>query len=242
MAGSAQGFRPEVQGLRAIAVGVVVLFHLWPLRMPGGYVGVDVFFVISGFLITSHLYREVERTGTVRLLDFWARRIRRLLPASLLVLAVSLVLVLAWVPTTQWLTNARELIASALYVENWALAADAVDYLAEGNQPSVAQHFWSLSVEEQFYLIWPLLMLAALALAVRTGWNRRYAMVAALSLVGGASFVWSIWATSQDRASAYFITPTRVWEFAIGAAIALVPLAPGLLARVLLGWAGLAAI
>ncbi|MFV0426845.1 MAG: acyltransferase family protein [Beutenbergiaceae bacterium] len=156
----------------------------------GGYVGVDVFFVISGFLITSHLYREVERTGTVHLLDFWARRIRRLLPASLLVLAVSLVLVLAWVPTTQWLTNARELIASALYVENWALAADAVDYLAEGNQPSVAQHFWSLSVEEQFYLIWPLLMLAALALAMRTGWNRRYAMVAALSLVGGASFVW----------------------------------------------------
>ena len=146
-------FRPEIQGLRAVAVGLVVFYHLWPLRFSGGFVGVDVFFVISGYLITSHIYREVERTGTISLLSFWARRIRRLLPASLLVLAVSALAVIAWVPSTLWATTARQVGASALYVQNWVLASDAVDYMAQGNEPTVAQHFWSLSLEEQFYVL-----------------------------------------------------------------------------------------
>jgi peptidoglycan/LPS O-acetylase OafA/YrhL len=142
--------RTDVQALRAVAVMAVVLYHLWPNRLSGGFVGVDVFFVISGYLITGHLLREVDRTGTVRLGRFWAARARRLLPASLLTLLVTAVAVLLVVPRSlkdQFLTD---VLASAVYVQNWNLAGDAVDYLAADNRPSASQHFWSLSVEEQF--------------------------------------------------------------------------------------------
>jgi peptidoglycan/LPS O-acetylase OafA/YrhL len=219
--------RPEIQGLRAVAVGLVVLYHLWPGRLPGGYVGVDVFFVISGFLITAHIFREVERTGTLSLLSFWARRIRRLLPASLLVLAVSALAVVLWVPETLWAQSARQIAASALYVENWVLASDAVDYMAQGNVPTVAQHFWSLSVEEQFYVLWPLLVLGTVVLARRWpamsgGDSRRRLLAGVIGVIGLISLAWSVFATAQDQSSAYFVTTTRVWEFAIGAALALV--------------------
>ena len=158
--------RPEIQALRAAAVLLVVIFHLWPLRLPGGFTGVDVFFVISGYLITAHLLREVHRSGSVSLARFWARRVRRLLPASLFVLLVSVIGVLIWVPVTYWQQFLRETAAAATYVLNWVLTRDAVDYLASENTPSPVQHFWSLSVEEQFYLAWPLLIpsLAALLL------------------------------------------------------------------------------
>ena len=242
-----QRFRPEIQGLRTVAVVLVVLFHLWPNRVTGGYVGVDVFFVISGFLITSHIHREVIATGTVSLRRFWARRIRRLLPASLLVLAVSAVGVVALLPPTLWAQSARQIAASALYVQNWALAADAVDYMAADNVPTIAQHYWSLSVEEQFYIIWPVLILALLALhrwsRGRPGLRRGY-LVAGLGVLTAVSLVWSIVATYNDQASAYFITPTRAWEFATGAILALV--APEVLRparwRGPVAWAGVAAI
>jgi len=242
-----QRFRPEIQGLRTVAVVLVVLFHLWPNRVTGGYVGVDVFFVISGFLITSHINREVVATGTVSLRRFWARRIRRLLPASLLVLAVSAVGVVALLPATLWAESARQIGASALYVQNWALAADAVDYMAADNIPTIAQHYWSLSVEEQFYLIWPVLILALLAVhrwsGGRPGLRRGY-LVAGLGVLTAVSLVWSILATYSDQASAYFITPTRAWEFAAGAILALV--APEVLRparwRGPLAWAGVVAI
>ncbi len=162
--------RREIQGLRAVAVLLVVLFHLWPGRLSGGYIGVDVFFVISGFLITSLLLREVDRSGSVSLSRFWARRMRRLLPASYLVLAVSAVGVLLLEPRLVWHQFFGEILAAGLYVENWALALDSVNYLAAQNTPSPAQHYWTLSVEEQFYLVWPLLVLLALWLAAR--WSR----------------------------------------------------------------------
>ena len=239
-------FRPEIQGLRAVAVGLVVFYHLWPLRFSGGFVGVDVFFVISGYLITSHIYREVERTGTISLLSFWARRIRRLLPASLLVLATSTLAVLAWVPLTQWASTARQVGASALYVQNWALASESVDYMAQGSRPTVAQHFWSLSLEEQFYVLWPLLVLGTVVLLRRRphtfGGNRRHALIAVLGAVGLVSLVWSVWATSRDQATAYFITPTRVWEFVIGALLALVPLSLSRHWAPVVGLVGVAAI
>ena len=122
--------RQEIQGLRAVAVLLVVLFHLWPDRVPGGYIGVDVFFVISGFLITSLLLREVDRTGSVDLAGFWARRIRRLLPAAYVVLVVSAIGVVALVPRTQWQQFLGEILGAGLYVENWLLALGSVDYLA----------------------------------------------------------------------------------------------------------------
>lgn len=243
----ARAIRPEIQGLRAVAVLLVVAFHLYPNRVPGGYVGVDVFFVISGFLITSHIHREVVVTGTVRLRRFWARRIRRLLPASLLVLAVSAVAALAFVPATMWGQTARQIAASALYVQNWALAADAVDYMAADNVPTVAQHYWSLSVEEQFYLVWPVLILGLVALhrRARGGPSALRAVLAGgLGVLAAASLVWSVLATYRDQSQAYFVTPTRVWEFAAGAMLAL--LAGGAWRpawwRAPLAWAGVAAI
>ncbi len=146
---------------------LVLLFHLWPEQMPGGYIGVDVFFVISGFLITAHLLGEVERTGTIRLRSFWARRVRRLLPAAYLVLLVSAVGTLLLVPRVLWQQFFGEVLASALYVENWALAVASVDYLATGNTASPVQHYWTLSAEEQFYLAWPVLMLLGVWLTGR---------------------------------------------------------------------------
>jgi peptidoglycan/LPS O-acetylase OafA/YrhL len=124
--------RPEIQALRAVAVTLVLVYHLWPGRVPGGYVGVDVFFVISGFLITSHLLREVVRDRTVSVTQFWARRIRRLLPAAYTVLLASFVAVLLWIPRSSWEQAYAEIAASAGYAVNWLLAFNSVDYLGGG--------------------------------------------------------------------------------------------------------------
>jgi len=253
--GGRGSFRPEIQGLRAVAVGLVVLYHLWPRRVTGGYVGVDVFFVISGFLITSHLLREVDQSGTVRLGRFWARRIRRLLPASLLVLALSAVAVYMWAPPTVWADSARQIAASALYVQNWALAFDAVDYMALDNVPTVAQHYWSLSVEEQFYLVWPILIIALLALervlARRRGRHvgrhaathaHRWSIGAGLGLLALASLVWSGVSTAADQSYAYMSTFTRVWEFAAGALAAVIGVRLSQRWAAAVGWLGIAGI
>ena len=218
---SSRALRYEVQALRALAVLLVVLFHFWPGRVPGGYVGVDVFFVISGFLITAHLLREADATGSVALGRFWARRARRLLPAAYLVIAVSIVATLLLVPMTQWHQWFREAIGASLYVENWVLAADSVDYLAAENAPSPVQHYWSLSVEEQFYLVWPLLVLGSTLLAAREGRSRRLATAAVLGVATLASFGYSLWLTTTNPASAYFVTTTRAWQFGAGALLAL---------------------
>ncbi len=223
-------FQPEIQGLRAIAVMAVVAYHFWPTRLSGGYVGVDVFFVISGFLITSHLFREATKSGTISLAGFWARRIRRLLPASLLVLLVTLLGVFLWAPKSTWETAARQIGASALYVQNWALAGDAVDYSAQHNDASAVQHFWSLSVEEQFYVCWPLLFLGLLFVSAKLGrlfpgkpWaSPRTIITAGLALIAAASFAYSVFATANQPAVAYFATPVRAWEFAGGALLALI--------------------
>ncbi|MFS0886539.1 acyltransferase family protein [Aeromicrobium sp. 179-A 4D2 NHS] len=236
----ARRLRPEIQGLRAVAVGAVVLYHLGLSSFTGGYVGVDVFFVISGFLITSHIASRVERTGSLGLADFWARRARRLLPASLLVLAVSLVLTRLFVPATLWEQSLRQIVASTFYVQNWALAGDAVDYSAQGNTPTLVQHYWSLSVEEQFYVVWPLLIALALWVARRVARAvpTRTLLTWLIAAVTVASLVWSVVATDADASRAYFDTRTRMWEFGVGALLALAPVrlaAP-------LGWLGLAAI
>lgn len=236
--------RPEIQALRAVAVGIVVIYHFWPQRLPGGYVGVDVFFVISGYLIIGALLREVEATGRVRLVDFWARRARRLIPASVTTLLAVTVAVVLWVPQVYWIQYIRETGAAAVYVLNWLLAANSVDYLASQNAPSPVQHFWSLSVEEQFYIAWPILIVLV-ALIVRRRVSRSRALVVVLVLVVVASAAYSVIATDQNQASAYFFTTTRAWEFAIGGLLAAFS---GPLIRIsrriapLLAWAGLAMI
>lgn len=202
----------------------MVVFHLSPQTLTGGYIGVDVFFVISGYLITGHLMREVERTGTVSMTEFWARRIRRLLPAALLVLAVSIPLTLWFVPGSLHQQNLTEIAFAGVYVLNWRLASDSVDYLAADNIPSIAQHYWSLSVEEQFYFVWPIVVMAVVwagrrALRIKP----RTSVTVGLVAIVFASFAYSIVQTAQSQPEAYFMTTTRAWEFALGGLTALLP-------------------
>lgn len=238
-------FLPHVQGLRAIAVLAVVLYHFWPARFSGGYVGVDIFFVISGFLITSHLARELTATGTVRLGQFWARRARRLLPASLLVLLFcALVAMTPYLTPTSALPNeVREILASTFYVENWFLALNSADYLNHSGDPTTVQHYWSLSLEEQFYVLWPLLMLLAAWIGVK--WfrgARRRAVIVTLAVVSVVSFAFCVAFTLTNPAPAYFVTFGRMWQFGVGAMIALVPMlrVRSAIGSFLLGWGGVA--
>jgi peptidoglycan/LPS O-acetylase OafA/YrhL len=238
-------FRPDIQALRAAAVALVVLTHLWPHRVTGGYVGVDVFFVISGFLITSHLAKEAFATSTISFGRFYARRIKRLLPAAFLVLAVGSVAVVVWVPYSEWQPTARELAASALYVENWSLAGQSIDYSAINNQATIAQHYWSLSVEEQFYFVWPLALFGLYRLGALWGGPRRV-LLAGIAAAGIASLVYSVLFTEANPSPAYFVTPVRVWEFAAGAMLAVAAprvSLPRSLAAVMavLGWLGIGA-
>jgi len=228
-------FRTDIEGLRAVAVLAVLGFHAAVPGLAGGFVGVDVFFVISGYLITGLLLREADTTGRVRLAEFFSRRARRLLPSAALVLTVVAV-------AGAWLTVPlrradleRDVLASALSAANWRFIAEQTDYLAAGRDPSPLLHFWSLAVEEQFYLVWaPLLALVALAAA------RRRALLAVLAAAMTAgSFALSLHWT----AAAYLGTPCRVWQFGAGALVALLPQRelprP---VRELSGWVGMLAI
>lgn len=246
MSGSADRFIPHVQGLRAIAVLLVVLFHFWPGRLSGGYVGVDVFFVISGFLITGHIAREIIGTGTVKLGQFWARRARRLLPASLLVLLFCAIAAASpfLVPLSQMPQELAEIAAATFYIENWYLAFNSANYFGAG-EASMVQHYWSLSLEEQFYILWPLIMLLAAWVAVRFFKGERLrAIVIALGAVTVASFIFCVFYTIANPAPAYFVTFGRMWQFGVGAAIALIPVLriKNAALSFVLGWAGIIAI
>lgn len=237
-----QGFRPDVQGLRAIAVVMVVFYHLYPALLPGGYVGVDVFFVISGFLITGNLMRTLERTGRLQLVDFYGRRARRLIPASALVLAVTWLLAREVLPSTQRLAAAEQIRASALYVQNWLLAHDSVDYLNADSAASPVQHFWSLSVEEQFYLVWPLLFVLAGIVTARSTYRvGRFVLVSTACALVVGSLIYSAYETNANQAAAFFVTTTRMWEFGIGGLAVLLDrrIANRLGRMGILGWLGL---
>ena len=151
--------RGDIEGLRAIAVVLVVLFHASIGGFSGGFVGVDVFFVISGFLITGLLLRERLARGTISLATFYSRRVRRLLPAALLVLLVTLAASVILLTPLLIPGVATDTAAAALYVSNMGFAVQATDYFAAGAAPSPILHYWSLGVEEQFYLCWPLIIL-----------------------------------------------------------------------------------
>lgn len=224
-----KNFRPEIQALRALAVLLVVVYHLEPKILPGGYIGVDIFFVISGFLITSHLLREARRTGTINLLAFFAGRARRILPAAMLVILVVVAATMLLLPKTLWQSLGIQALASTFSVQNWVLAADSVDYLSADQEPGPLQHFWSLGVEEQFYLVWPLVILGACwfvkpsrtASASDIFAARRRMLWVGFTLIAGLSLTYSIFAGYSGNAAGYFITTTRMWELAAGGLLAL---------------------
>jgi peptidoglycan/LPS O-acetylase OafA/YrhL len=159
-------FRPEIEGLRAVAALLVMTYHLWFDRVSGG---VDVFFVISGYLVTQSLLRQAERDGKLDVTGFWRRLVRRLAPASFLILFLAAIGCVLLLPMVRWADTAQQIVASALYVENWLLAFNAVDYLARDTPQSPVQHFWALSIQGQFYFFWPLLIAGMLAAARASG-------------------------------------------------------------------------
>lgn len=234
-AGSGHRFRPEIQALRAVAVLAVVLYHLWPQRFPGGFIGVDVFFVVSGFLITGNMVREVERTGRLSLREFWSNRVRRILPAGLAAIVVTALASLWLLPLSRLTQVTTHALASTFYAQNWVLAHESVDYLAQTSPETPFEHFWSLAVEEQFYIVWPLVLVAVVAVAGRTSLRR--ALLAAFGTLVVASFIWSVILVAQLDASAYFATTTRLWQLGAGALLALVPPGRQLPDRVRIGCA-----
>lgn len=239
-------FRGDVEGLRAVAIGAVLVYHAGVAPLTGGYVGVDVFFVISGFLITGLLLRELEKRGTISLVGFYTRRMRRLLPLTVVVLAT--VVLLAWLimSPVQRTTVSGDVIASGLYVINWRLAAQSIDYSAAGSATSPLQHFWSLAVEEQFYIIWPVLLLLVAWWCRRHGGRRlRLWLAVVLGVVAAASLLYSVYLTRTAGDKAYFSTLTRGWELAAGGLLALIPagrLRSSRRLAGLVGFAGLIAI
>ncbi|ALE06664.1 acyltransferase [Arthrobacter sp. ERGS1:01] len=233
--------RRDVQGLRTLAVGLVVLYHLFPEKLTGGFVGVDIFLVISGFLIVGSLVRGATATGTINLATFYARRIRRLLPASTAVLLAVMGASVLVLPQSRWQDVSRDIVASALQVQNWNQAFGSASYEAAGELVSPVQHFWSLAVEEQFYLVIPLLLLAAVFLGRLMKQSARTACLWFLAVLCAASLVHSVLFSGSNHDLAYFATTTRMWELGLGGIAALVlpsiQFTPAL--RVAAGWAGL---
>ena len=218
--------RADIQALRALAILSVVVFHFWPNAATGGFVGVDIFFVISGYLITGQLWRQVQADGKVKFAQFWARRARRLLPVSLLVIVLTALASLAFMPSTRSMLIFDEASASATYWQNWLMIFKSTDYLQQNiSSLSPFQHFWSLSVEEQYYIFWPLLvgLVLLVSLGLRTSIKARsWIATGLLGLIVVASLWASIQLTEADQAVAYFSTFTRAWEFAGGALVAIV--------------------
>ena len=212
----ALGYRPDLDGLRAIAVLLILLYHAGVPGLPGGYVGVDVFFVISGFLITGLLVKELGQTGALDLWAFYARRARRILPASFLVLAATLVgCVLFFSPVGFW-RAAPDIAAAAAYVPNLLFAQQTTDYFHPARVSPVI-HYWSLGVEEQFYLVWPAFLLLAHRLAGRRGPG----LAAWVAIAVVASLAASVVVTAAYPTAAFYLLPTRAWELGAGAILAI---------------------
>jgi peptidoglycan/LPS O-acetylase OafA/YrhL len=240
------GGRADIQGLRALAVLLVIGDHLVG-RPRGGFIGVDIFFVISGYLITGLLLREHQRTGHISFVGFYRRRVKRILPAAVVV-------ALATVATTNLVfggtfAGRTEVDAewALLFAANFRFAATGTDYFASSTTPSPLQHYWSLSVEEQFYFVWPWLILLVLVVLSRKGRARHGRLVIStlMALAITTSFLWAVVETRHDPTSAYFSTYSRMWELGAGALLAV--LSPafariGPMTAAVLGWCGLVAI
>jgi peptidoglycan/LPS O-acetylase OafA/YrhL len=217
--------RADIEGLRAVAVLAVLLFHAGVPGLAGGYVGVDVFFVVSGFLITSLLVSEKESSGTISLSSFYARRVRRLLPVSAVVAISTLIASWVWLEPLRLRSVANDVLAVATFSSNFVFASRGADYLQSTLPPSPLQHYWSLAVEEQFYVVWPVLIAMICLGATATGRVNVRVRIGLLSAgVGVASFVLCMRMMDSSQPWAFFSPHTRAFELAAGAFIAVVPM------------------
>lgn len=212
-------FRPDIEGLRAVAVVTVVLAHAG-LVFTGGYIGVDVFFVISGFLITRQLADEMEAKKRIYFAKFYARRFRRIIPAATVVIFATLLASWEWLSPLRMRAITQDALFSAISGVNWRLAEQGTDYFQSTAPPTPFQHYWSLSVEEQFYAVWPLLLVVSASLIGRLV-GRQLAVVISLLAVILVSFYLSVTVTNVAAPWAYFGSQTRAWELALGALIAI---------------------
>ncbi|MET3933353.1 acyltransferase family protein [Arthrobacter sp. OAP107] len=241
---SKSGQRADIQGLRTLSVGIVIAYHLRPDLLPGGFVGVDVFFVISGFLIIGSLVREIIARGRIGMLVFYARRIRRLLPSSTVVLMSTMAGAVLLMPQDRWQSIALDVMMSAAQVQNWNQAFGSVSYESANALVSPVQHLWSLAVEEQFYIVIPLLLGAAGLVARLRGLPAGRCCAYFLGLMVAASLVHSVLFTASNHDLAYFATTTRMWEIGLGGlgALLLPVVRPRPRASAVLAWLGLALI
>lgn len=217
--------RPDLQGMRAVAVLAVFADHLfaWP---SGGFVGVDVFFVLSGFFITGMLIRERNETGTISFKNFYTRRVRRIIPSALLVLFVTVVFSYILFPAVRAKETLVDALWAALFAANVHFERVGTDYFQEGQPPSPLQHYWSLSIEEQFYFVWPLLLLGIYLWTRKSSHRgssnvRQIALATSMAIIVAASFIWAVTQSASNPSSAYFSSFTRVWELGVGALVAI---------------------
>ncbi|SRR6266550_541584 len=233
-------FRSDIEGLRGIAVLMVVAFHCGIPGFSGGFVGVDIFFALSGYLITGLLVAEIQKTSRLRLIQFYARRARRLLPACALTLLVTLVVGAVVLAPRELTFASRAARATAVYMSNIFFAGNEVDYFSLRAETNPLVHTWSLGVEEQFYLFWPLLIVLSLQF-----WRSRKALVVVLSTLTVVSLAAGVWFTSYRGTFAFYLLPARAWEFGMGGIAALFPCSPLKLPSrcwLALGWLGILAI
>jgi peptidoglycan/LPS O-acetylase OafA/YrhL len=256
--------RFDIQALRAIAVLAVVAYHIWPTRLTGGFMGVDVFFVISGYLMTLTIWKGVKEAncqGEHRvknslgfLFRFYARRIKRLAPAATVCLLAVLATVLLVRNFSLQMATAPQVFASTVFMQNWFLADQAVDYLGADAGATAVQHFWSLSIEEQFYMVWPLLLLVVgfvvfaraevkkTNAAAATTTTTTLVPLIVISLFTAISFAYGLYLTYHNASAAYFVTTARIWELSLGGIIVFLPTLKNRDLRLLLPWTGIALI
>ncbi|MGD7055216.1 acyltransferase family protein [Sutcliffiella horikoshii] len=235
-------FRPELEGVRAVAAFLVAIYHIWLGSVSGG---VDVFFIVSGYLITTSLLSKMEREGRIRIFEYLLGLGKRLFPIAFFVLFTSTVLSFLLLPQAQWRQIISEVFSSAFYFQNWQLATNAVDYLAQNNEASPLQHFWALSIQGQFYVTWPLIIFLAFYVAKKIFKTPfRKTLLTVLTMIFLASISYSVYITTTNQPWAYFDTFARVWEFSLGGILAI--LIPYLLFNkhlaTILGWIGLCII